>query len=253
MPKINVYLPNDLAAAVRAASIPVSPICQKALADAVRSANRVRDVIESLRDPQLDESRLADIARNAEDRMTQRLRGAIELGLAGRAPGEQAGTGRLLLGMLDDGQSMAATILQALDVDLDELRATVERVSASRPEASPAGAASQAGGGDSLLRWLTMPARNALADAIEASIGLGHNYLGSEHLLLGLLTEPSSVAGSALGEHQVRAADARRMLRAAVAGYSHGRQASSPPEADSHEVLSRRLDAIERRLAAWST
>src|SRR4051794_38209363 len=41
MPKINVYLPDDLAAAVREAGLPVSAICQRALADAVRTATAV--------------------------------------------------------------------------------------------------------------------------------------------------------------------------------------------------------------------
>ena len=40
MPKINVYLPDDLATAVREAGIPVSPVCQKALAEAVRLVGR---------------------------------------------------------------------------------------------------------------------------------------------------------------------------------------------------------------------
>ena len=42
MPKINVYLPDDLATAVREAGIPVSPVCQKALAEAVRRVGRAR-------------------------------------------------------------------------------------------------------------------------------------------------------------------------------------------------------------------
>ena len=39
MPKINIYLPDDLASAVREARIPVSAVCQRALADAVRAAD----------------------------------------------------------------------------------------------------------------------------------------------------------------------------------------------------------------------
>jgi ATP-dependent Clp protease ATP-binding subunit ClpC len=53
MPKINVYLPDDLATAVREAGIPVSPVCQKALAEAVRPVSRARKTVERLRDPNL--------------------------------------------------------------------------------------------------------------------------------------------------------------------------------------------------------
>ena len=54
MPKINVYLPDDLANAVREAGIPVSPVCQKALAEAVRRVGRARKTVERLRDPDFD-------------------------------------------------------------------------------------------------------------------------------------------------------------------------------------------------------
>ena len=54
MPKINVYLPDDLAAAVRAAGLPVSPICQQALAEALRMMEAARAGIEVIRDPGFD-------------------------------------------------------------------------------------------------------------------------------------------------------------------------------------------------------
>lgn len=261
VPKINVYLPGDLAVAVRAAGFPVSPVCQRALAEAVRSVTRARRVIESLREAELDQASFAEIGPT----MTRHLSQVFELALAGRAAAAPAGTGQLLLGLLDDGANLGVRILQALDVDLDELRVTVEQVNAGQPEAGEPGAerpvSSQAAAeAASWPRALSRQARNAVASAIEAAIGLGHNYLGCEHLLLGLLAEPGSAAGRALREHEVQAADARHALTAALAGYAHGRQAPWPTDERGHDErghderghdeLGRRLDAVESRLTA---
>ena len=95
-----------------------------------------------------------------------------------------------------------------------------------------------------------MAARGAVAAAVEAAVGLGHNYVGSEHLLLGLMADPGTVAATKLHQHGVQAADARRALLAALAGFTHGRQAGVGVPADQIEDLARRLAAVEERLAA---
>ncbi len=251
MPKINVYLPSDLAAAVRTAGFPVSPVCQQALADAVRAAARTQAIIDSLRDPGLDAGAAADVGRAAAERMTARLAGIIERAVAGHGPAGPAGPGELLLGLLDEDANLCVRILQAFDADLDELRATVERIRASQPPpGETAAAVHEPAGAASMPYGLTVSARSALAAAMEASVGLGHSYVGTEHLLLGLLADPQSVAGRALGEHHVKEADARRALTAALAGFTYGQRAQSQAPQDAHEELGRRLDAIESRLAA---
>jgi ATP-dependent Clp protease ATP-binding subunit ClpC len=94
---------------------------------------------------------------------------------------------------------------------------------------------------------LTRPAKDALAATLEASVELGHNYLGCEHLLLGLLHDPDTTAGQVLRGQGIEAAEIRRAVTAAVAGHAHAKQ-STPAPAGLDELLSR-LDAIERRLS----
>ena len=256
MPKINVYLPNDLAAAVRSAGFPVSPVCQRALADAVSSAARARSVVAALRDPELSSDRVVAAGRDASQALTQRLMSILEAAIGAARERRPAGTGQLLTGLLDEGANLAVRVLQALDVGLDELRETVAEVEAeagSAEAAAPAHgslAAGLAGAEPSVVRDLTMQAREALAAAIESAVALGHNYVGSEHLLLGLRAGEGTVAARALHQHGVEAVEVRRALLAALAGYAHGRQAAGRIPPDSIDDLARRLEAVENRLAA---
>jgi ATP-dependent Clp protease ATP-binding subunit ClpC len=251
MPKVNVYLPNDLAVAVRAAGLPVSPVCQRALADAVRSAAKARSLVAALRDPDLDPDLFAETVRETEHALTERLVGILESTIAAARSHGPAGTGQLLMGMLDEGANLAVRILQALDVDVDELRGTVGSLEASELANGEAARASHQGGEPSLIGDLTMAAKGAVAAEVEAAVGLGHNYVGSEHLLLGLMDDPATVAARVLHQQGVQAAaDVRRALLAALAGVTHGRQAGARVPADQIDDRARRLAAVEERLAA---
>jgi len=260
MPKINVYLPDDLAAAVRAAGFAVSPVCQQALADAVRTVGPARKVIEAIRRPDFDHSTFPQIANRLESRMTPRLRETVRL--AREASGEWApvATTHLLVGMLDEGENLGTRVLEALGVDLDELRAaalhadadepiapaTLTATPASIPEAAdPPGSASQT----SWWGALTVPARLTLAAALEAAIDLGHNYLGCEHLLVGLVDHEESGAGRVLQNFGVERANLRRAVTSALAGFVQARSTSTGASTTNLDDIIRRLDAIEARLA----
>jgi ATP-dependent Clp protease ATP-binding subunit ClpA len=249
MPKINVYLPEDLAASVRRAGLPVSPVCQQALAEAVRSVSRARKVIDAIRGQTLGPDQLAEIGSAAGDRMTARLTSVIETaGRAAAAAGTAVSTGQLLLGLLDEGGNLAITLLQALDVDTDDLRSSVESARSAQAEADAPHPADNAG--DDSSSWnLSWPAWNAIAAAMEAVIGFGHNYVGCEHLLIGLFADPDSQAGQALRGHGIDSADLRRALTGAVAGFTHSRQAAGS-SAGQLDAIIRRLDAIDQRLTA---
>jgi ATP-dependent Clp protease ATP-binding subunit ClpC len=158
MPKVNVYLPDDLAAAVRRAGLPVSAICQHALTEALRAAGEARSAIDALRDPGAGAPALTGA--------TPRLRRVLE-----RA-GPAADPARLLLALLDDGDNLALRILEMLDVDVAALRAAAGGL-----------------GGDAAA------GRRVLAAALEGAIGLGHSHLGTEHLLLGLAAEAGELLG----------------------------------------------------------
>ncbi|HET9894897.1 MAG TPA: Clp protease N-terminal domain-containing protein [Streptosporangiaceae bacterium] len=263
MPKINVYLPDELAVAVRAAGVPVSAVCQYALSEAVTGVTRARRAADAIRDPGLTSAIATRLSIGVGNRMTDRLRTAI--GLA-RHRGEPAGTGPvstggLLLGLLDEGGNLAVSILQSLDTDLDELRESAEGALSQAEPVAPgqapgpdaAGAEGESAGASWQLRDLTMPARNAVASAIEAGVSLGHNYVGAEHLLLGLLdpaAAEASQAGRALAALGVTAADVSRALKGTIAGVAHGRTLGDSASAGTVTALVARLEAIERRLSA---
>src|SRR5215472_18094689 len=179
MPKINVYLPDDLAAAVRAAGFPVSPVCQEALATAVRKVNRARNAISAIRDPGFDPGQHPALGGSLQSRMTPRLDEVFRL--ARPTDGGPAGTGQLLLGVLEEGHNLGLRLLQAVDIDLDELAGALQQADlteqAVTPDADP-GPGTHPGPGPDLTR----PAWRAVAAALEAAIELGHNYLGCEHL-----------------------------------------------------------------------
>ena len=243
MPKINVYLPDDLAAAVKRSGIPVSPVCQQALAQAVRQVAAARKVIDAIRDATLDDAALAAAEQGGAPGMTARLLGIIESVEQQAGPGELIGTGALLTGLLDEGANLAVGLLTALEVDTDELRQAIADACAAQAELDES--AEVAGSG--LLHRLSWTARNAIAVAIEAALELGHNYIGTEHLLLGLVADPASQAGQALRRHGVEPAAARRALTSALAGYAHGRLATGL--AGNLADVASRLAEVERRLA----
>lgn len=248
MPKINVYLPDDLAAAVRAAGVPVSPVCQHALAAAVRTVNSVRQAISAIRDPGFDPGRHPVLGRRVQSRMTPRLAEAVRL--AGRYPG-RTGTGQLLLGVLAEGHNLGIRLLQAIDIDPDELAAALRQADLTEQDlgAGPGEAAAEPGPGPDLTR----PAWRAVASALEAAVELGHDYLGCEHLVLGLAAEAGSGAGRVLRELGAEPAAARRALTSILAGYAAGREAAPPAEAQALGEIVRRLDALEARVASLGT
>ncbi len=252
MPKINVYLPDDLAAAVREAGIPVSPVCQKALAETVRRVGLARKAVERLRDPDFDPAGVPQIARRIESHMTLRLSEAIRLAREASGPTGRVETRHLLTGLLDEGHNLGIRLLQALGADPDELRDAVLQIRAEEPSPPAAGepGGSGASGDTSLWTGLSLPARMSIASALEASIDLGHNYLGCEHMLLGLLSTQDSQAAPVLHSFGIDAASARRAVTTAIAGFAQAREASASAEAGKLDEVARRLDAVERRLAS---
>src|SRR4029078_10826748 len=113
-PKINVYLPDDLAAEVKASGIPVSAVCQQALADAVASSHSGGDA--------------AKPAGSAlERRFTKRAYGVLaDAKRAAHASGRPATTVDLVAALVESG-GLAVVVLEAADLDpqdlLEELRA----------------------------------------------------------------------------------------------------------------------------------
>jgi ATP-dependent Clp protease ATP-binding subunit ClpC len=242
MPKINVYLPDDLAAAVRAAAIPVSPICQQALAEAVRSVTGIRKAIELIRSPGFNPDSHPDIQERMDSRMTAKLTEIFSR--ARQAGGGQADTGHLLTAVLDQGGNLGVLLLEAIDIASDEVREALARDGAADPNSTDPGSASTGG--------LTQEAWRSLAAAAEAGIELGHNYLGTEHLILGLLAEEDGAAGRVLRGLGGDPARGRRVLASMLSAYKYGREASLHAGAGVIGEVMRRLDTLETQIAALS-
>jgi ATP-dependent Clp protease ATP-binding subunit ClpA len=266
MPKINVYLPDDLAAAVRAAGLPVSPICQQALAEALRMVEAARAGIEIIRDPAFDPGKHPRISGRVAARMTPRLHEAIRIARAAAGPDGLVETRHLLIGVIDEADNLGTRLLEALDVDLAALRAEATQAGPGEPgpqtedhqdararaiaDAVKALTPRAAEEGNGALVWdgLTMPARLAIAGALEASVDLGHNYIGCEHLLLGLAAQDDSGTAGLLGRAGADPASLRRAITTAAAGFVQARQAAPTVAARLDDVV-RRLEEIEGRLA----
>src|SRR5271156_3509436 len=247
MPKINVYLPDALASAVKDADVPVSAVCQAALSDAVERVGRTRRGIAALRDPATPAAILRRIGEGTRKRMTPRL--VAVLGVAALDADGQArpavSTLDLLRGLLDDGENFAVRLLLAQGIDVDALAETT-RASETDEPGPPVPASS-----DTLLGRLTMPGRLACAAALEAVIELGHNYVGCEHLLVGLVASEGR-ARDLLVEHGIQVTALRQAISAAAAGVMLERSRSADRNAGAVADLTRRLEAIERQLAGTS-
>jgi ATP-dependent Clp protease ATP-binding subunit ClpC len=234
MPKINVYLPDELAEAVRNAQLPVSAVCQAALEQAVRDVASARAVDAT---PQNDRP-----APRLFARFTPRARRAMELAAARAraASDDHVGTEHVLLGLVDEGSNLAISVLETLDIEVEDLR--VELV-ASLP---PAGTAPEGHIPFSPL------AKRALETVTKEALTLGHNYIGCEHLLLGLLATEEGLASQVLRRMGLELRTTRRTVVAALTGVVSGRTQPTAARSDNPvlEQILRRLDAIEQRLAS---
>ncbi len=249
MPKINVYLPDELAEAVKAAGVPVSPVCQRALEQAVRRVTVIREVAFSSG---------ADVGKLTSrlTRFTGRAATAVKVGAAQahESGAPSVGTEHLLAGILAEGNNLALTILRSMEIEPSEVRSELDRQSAAA--ASPERAPSSPDAGDP-ERKFSGPAAGALELAVMESSSLGHNYVGSEHLLLGLVGETEGIAGQVLRGLGAELRLSRRAVTAAIAGYAHLRAQQSTDAGDAgaairHDLqhVAQRLDRLEERLAA---
>ncbi|MGC8623942.1 MAG: ATP-dependent Clp protease ATP-binding subunit [Phycisphaerae bacterium] len=123
------------------------------------------------------------------ERFTDRARKVMALANqeAQRFNHEYIGTEHILLGLVKEGSGVGATVLKNLDIDLRKVRLEVEKLVKSGPDMVTMGKLPQ-----------TPRAKKVIEYAIEEARNLGHNYVGTEHLLLGLLRERDGVAAQVL-------------------------------------------------------
>ena len=123
------------------------------------------------------------------ERFTDRARKVMALANqeAQRFNHEYIGTEHILLGLVKVGSGVGANVLKNLDVDLRKVRLEVEKLVRAGPEMVTMGKLPQ-----------TPRAKKVIEYAIEEARNLNHNYVGTEHLLLGLLREHDGVAAQVL-------------------------------------------------------
>ena len=123
------------------------------------------------------------------------------------------GTEHLLLGLLREEEGLAARVLDALDVTVEEVRAEVARI---------------VGPGEEVTTGqipFTPRAKKVLELALREALSLGHDYIGTEHVLLGIARENQGVASQILVD---RGVDGER-LRREVIGFLGGAPPGRPP------------------------
>jgi ATP-dependent Clp protease ATP-binding subunit ClpA len=123
------------------------------------------------------------------NRFTDRARKVMQFANqeAQRLKHEYIGTEHILLGLAREGSGVATHVLKNLDIDLEKIRREVKKIVLAGPD---------------VVTWGKLPqtprAKKVIEYAIEEARQLGHNYVGTEHLLLGLIREQEGVAAQVL-------------------------------------------------------
>ena len=170
------------------------------------------------------------------NRFTERARKVIILAKeeARRFNHDYIGTEHILLGLIREGEGVAAAVLQKMGVSPENIRIEIEKLVQPGPTTQIIGDIP-----------FTPRAKKALELAVEEARALGHNYIGTEHLLLGLIREGEGVASQVLMNlgldlNSVRN-EAMSLLGSALPGFG---------QAQAQKTKTPALDAFGRDLAA---
>jgi len=165
--------------------------------------------------------------QRARHLMTESSQAAISLG------DDFIGTEHLLLALFADPEGVAAKALAAMDVSEDTVRAAILAAgdrAAGQEEPSPAGtaAAGEPATGEPATGEpaaagtrppFSAPAKRVLRDALAVALEFGHNYIGTEHILLGLYRNEDSLATRILTQAGAIETTARAHITAMLGGY----------------------------------
>src|SRR5262245_56620793 len=134
------------------------------------------------------------------DRFTDRARKVMNLAKqeAQRLNHEYIGTEHILLGLVQEGSGVAANVLRNMNIDVKKIRTEIEKIGKGNP---------------TLVTQGNLPftplAKKVLELALEEASQLGHNYIGTEHLLIGLIKENEGIAARVLLNLGVKLEDVR--------------------------------------------
>jgi ATP-dependent Clp protease ATP-binding subunit ClpA len=174
-------------------------------------------------------------------RFTDRARKAMALAKqeAERLCHEYIGTEHILLGLVKEGSGVAANVLKSFDVELRKVRVEVEKLVKSGPDKLTMGKLPQ-----------TPRAEKVLEYAIEEARKLDHNYVGTEHLLLGLLREQDGVAAQVLMNFGLKLEAVRDAVVSLFGAATEGTDVNAGrfTKMPVHEQISSLVRAVENRI-----
>jgi ATP-dependent Clp protease ATP-binding subunit ClpC len=175
-------------------------------------------------------------------RFTDRARRAIVLAQteARMLEHDWIGTEHLLLGLLHEGEGMAAKALESMGIGLDAMRVAVEGVIGRGERTLP----------ESEHIPFTPRSKKVLELSLREARELGHNYIGTEHILLALLREGDGVAAQVLVAAGVSLDRARQRVTELLSGRRTEDVPVSLAEPAQGDRLVRRLASIAARLDA---
>src|SRR6201982_3541914 len=169
------------------------------------------------------------------ERFTERARQVVVLAQeeARTLKHNYIGTEHILLGLLREEEGLAARVLESLDITVEEVRAQVARI---------------VGQGDEVTTGqipFTPRAKKVLELALREALSLGHNYIGTEHILLGLVRENEGVAARILLDFDADAEKIRNEIIRMLSGPGR-RQAGAGGPAGETSKSSKLLDQFGR-------
>jgi ATP-dependent Clp protease ATP-binding subunit ClpC len=127
------------------------------------------------------------------------------------------GTEHILLGLIHEGEGVAAKALESLGISLEAVRSQVEEI------------IGQGGSSPSGHIPFTPRAKKVLELSLREALQLGHNYIGTEHILLGLIREGEGVAAQVLVKLGADLARVRQQVIQLLSGYSSSGSTGSAP------------------------
>ena len=146
------------------------------------------------------------------------------------------GTEHILLGLIHEGEGVAAKALEALGISLEAVRSQVEEIIGQGQQA-PSGHIP-----------FTPRAKKVLELSLREALQLGHNYIGTEHILLGLIREGEGVAAQVLVKLGADLNRVRTQVISLLSGYQGKEAATSGGPAEGTPSTSLVLDQFGRNL-----
>jgi ATP-dependent Clp protease ATP-binding subunit ClpC len=172
------------------------------------------------------------------ERFTERARQVVVLAQdeARALKHNYIGTEHILLGLLREEEGLAARVLESLDITVEEVRAQVARI---------------VGQGDEVTTGqipFTPRAKKVLELALREALSLGHNYIGTEHILLGLVRENEGVAARILLDFDADAEKIRNEIIRMLSGPGRRQQGGPGGAPGEKSKSSKLLDQFGRNL-----